>query len=406
MAPIPMSRIAARTVNPIRRIVDQMQVKPNSDKPVIPLSIGDPTVFGNFKLPESGQQALKDYATKTAHNGYVHSAGTVGVRETIAKKFGKNSRFPTTANDVYVTAGCSQALDISFGVLADPDKHNILTPRPGFSLYETQCSSRGIETRQYNLLPEKSWECDLGHMESLIDEKTAAILINNPSNPCGSNYSRSHLEKIVLVAQKYKLPIIADEIYANMVFKGQTFTSFDEISEDVPILSSGGLGKQYMVPGWRIGWVIAHDRGNRLKEVKQGLMDLTTITLGSSAFSAAMIKPLLEDTPASYYENVNTTLEHHAKIICRELSDTPGLRVVEPQAAMYIMIELDCATLGVKNDLEFSKLLIQEESVIVLPGECFNIPNFFRLVVTPPKDKLLEACERINDFCRRHAAKV
>jgi len=401
-----MSRIAARTVNPIRRIVDQMQVKPNSDKPVIPLSIGDPTVFGNFKLPESGQRALKDYATQTAHNGYVHSAGTMGVRETIAKKFSTNPRFPITANDVYVTAGCSQALDISFGVLADPGKHNILTPRPGFSLYETQCSSRGIETRKYNLLPNKSWECDLGHMESLIDEMTAAILINNPSNPCGSNYSRSHLEKIVAVAQKHKLPIIADEIYANMVFKGQTFTSFAEISEDVPILSSGGLAKQYMVPGWRIGWIIAHDRGNRLKEVKQGLMDLTTITLGSSAFSAAMIKPLLEDTPASYYEDVNTTLEHHAQIICRELKHTPGLRVVEPQAAMYIMIELDVATLGVKDDLEFSKLLIKEESVVVLPGECFNMPNFFRLVVTPPKDKLEEACQRINDFCTRHAAKA
>merc|ERR1719193_68259 len=357
-------------------------------------------------LPETGQKALLEIASKTAYNGYSHSAGTVEAREAIAAKFGSNPRYPITANDVYVTAGCSQALDISFGVLADPGKHNILTPRPGFSLYETQCSSRGIETRNYNLLTKQSWECDLGHMESLIDENTAAILINNPSNPCGSNFSRSHVEKICLLAHKYKLPIIADEIYAHIVFKGQTFTSFDEISEDVPIISTGGLAKQYMVPGWRIGWIIAHDRGNKLKEVKQGLMDLTTITLGSSAFSAAMIKPLLEDTPASYYEDVNTTLEHHAQIICRELKDTPGLRVVEPQAAMYIMVELDTATLGVKNDLEFSKLLIQEESVVVLPGECFRMPNFFRIVVTPPEDKLVEACARINNFCTRRAAKV
>lgn len=79
----------------------------------------------------------------------------------------------------------------------------------------------GIETREYNLLPENDWEVDLLHMESLIDENTAAIIVNSPSNPCGSVFTPAHLKKILAVAETYKVPIIADEIYDNFVFPGQ-----------------------------------------------------------------------------------------------------------------------------------------------------------------------------------------
>ena len=78
-----------------------------------------------------------------------------------------------------------------------------------------------IETREYNLLPDNDWEVDLEHMESLIDEKTAAIIINSPSNPCGSVFSPDHLKQILAVAEMYKVPIIADEIYDNFVFPGK-----------------------------------------------------------------------------------------------------------------------------------------------------------------------------------------
>ena len=79
----------------------------------------------------------------------------------------------------------------------------------------------GIETREYHLLPDQDWEVDLQHMESLIDDKTAAIIVNNPSNPCGSVFSIAHLKKILEIADKSKVPIIADELYDNFVFPGQ-----------------------------------------------------------------------------------------------------------------------------------------------------------------------------------------
>ena len=85
-------------------------------------------------------------------------------------------------------------------------------PRPGFCLYHTLSEGMDIEVRYYDLLPEKQWQADLEQLEQLIDENTAALLINNPSNPCGSVFSKSHLEDLIGICEKYYLPIIADEV--------------------------------------------------------------------------------------------------------------------------------------------------------------------------------------------------
>ena len=159
------------------------------------------------------------------------------------------------SKDIFITSGCSDALNISIGVLAN-EGQNILIPIPGFSLYETLASSKGIECKFYRLLPDSKWEIDLDHLESLIDGKTAAILLNNPSNPCGSNYSMQHLLDVLKIAEKHRIPIISDEIYANMVFEGEQFFPLASLSKNVPILTCGGLAKRYLVPGWRVSILV------------------------------------------------------------------------------------------------------------------------------------------------------
>ena len=115
--------------------------------------------------------------------------------------------YQVTGEDVILCSGCSSALDIAISTLADKGK-NILVPRPGFPLYMTLSAGLGIHTREYDLLPDQDWQVDLGHMESLIDHNTAAIIVNSPSNPCGSVFSPSHLRQILEVAERHKVPII------------------------------------------------------------------------------------------------------------------------------------------------------------------------------------------------------
>lgn len=164
-------------------------------------------------------------------NGYGHAAGHVEARQAVCDYI-EDCQGKVTTNDVILCSGCSCALDMCIAVLGDPGK-NILIPRPGFSIYRTLAVGHGISVRSYDLLPERNWEADLQQMESLIDENTVALVVTNPSNPCGSVFVKDHLKEIINLAERYYLPIIADEIYEHFVFPGTDFVSVSSLSKTV-----------------------------------------------------------------------------------------------------------------------------------------------------------------------------
>jgi len=396
------SVVSQRISNPIRAIVDNMKVKPNPELPMVSLSIGDPTIFGNFKYPESLKESMIKHMEEAKSNGYPPSFGYDAAREAIANNY-TLPEAPLTKDDVIICSGCSGAIDIAIGAIGN-EGQNLLIPRPGFSLYRTLCDAKGIHTKYYDLIPEKSWEINLEQLESLIDENTFAILINNPSNPCGSNYSNQHLQNILKVAEKHRIPIISDEIYADMVFNGETFTPLASLSTNVPILTTGGLAKRWMIPGWRLGWILVHDRHEIFgKEVRDGLVKMTQLILGANSLVQSCLADLFQNTPDEYYQQNLKQLEENARYTCEQISKIEGLFVVVPKGAMYVMVGIHIDKFkDIKDDADFCEKLVAEKSVFCLPGQCFQIPNFFRIVFTPPMDRLQAAYDRLADFCEKH----
>jgi len=203
------SAFARRFRNPIGKIYEEMVLRPNPDKEVIALSIGDPTVSGVLKTSNRVTEALVESVRSMKYNGYAKtSTGHLEARQAVAK-YASCPGAELQTEDVILCSGVSQSLELSILALANPGQ-NILVPRPGFPLCETLASCEGIECKQYNLLPDRNWEVDFDHLVSLIDEQTAAIVINNPSNPCGSVYGKEHLLDLLRVCEKYRIPIIAD----------------------------------------------------------------------------------------------------------------------------------------------------------------------------------------------------
>ncbi|XP_055015731.1 tyrosine aminotransferase, partial [Boleophthalmus pectinirostris] len=366
------SDMAQNTLNPIRAIVDGMKLTPNPDKPMIALSIGDPTVFGNLPTDKAVLQAMKDAIDSHKFNGYAPSVGYLHSRQAVAN-FYSCPEAPLGAEDVILTSGCSQAIDLAISVLCNPGD-NILVPCPGFSLYKTLAVSMGIEVKLYNLLPEKSWEVDLQHLESLIDERTSCIIVTNPSNPCGSVFTKEHLQKILKVASRYCVPILADEIYSDMVFPGCSSPSMASLSSDVPILACGGLAKRWLVPGWRLGWILIHDRNDIFgSEIRQGLVKLTQRILGACTIVQGALESILNNTPQSFYSTTISFLKSNSEICFNELSTVPGLNPVMPSGAMYLMVGIDMEHFpDFKNDVDFTERLVTEQSVFCLPASAFE----------------------------------
>lgn len=350
--------------------------------------------------PQEVVDALVENIKTHKYDGYAHASGYHAVRQAVARKSVCEG---VKAEDVLLSSGGSGALEIIINVLADAGD-NMLIPSPGFSLYQTLLNHRDATPRYYRLKPEQGWEVDLEHLESLIDSRTTAILVNNPSNPCGSVYSKEHLEAILAVAERHHLPIITDEIYGDLTWGENKFFPLASLSKNVPILEVSGLAKMFIVPGWRMGWIVIHDRHDVFSEVRVALSKQTQLILGPSTLVQSVVETALHKIPTSYHDSLRKTLKEHADLICERLQRLPGLTIVRPVGAMYMMLGIKPDNFkDLPNDIAFAKGLLTEENLSILPGTIFTCPDFLRIVICAPNDKLEDACNRIEAFCLRHA---
>lgn len=402
------SRESHDSINPIRQFEETrfQDVLSNSrnrtDLEFIKLSIGDTTALPVHPVvPEAVRQVLDSGGMC----GYSHSCGLDVARQAIAELYSPytNDQNGINAKNVIMTSACSGALEMCVTVLTNPGQ-NILIPSPGFGLYTCLSAARGLDCRLYRLKPELSWEVDLEDLESKIDSNTAALILNNPSNPCGSCYSRQHLCDILVMAERHKLPIIADETYAWMEFPGEEFHMLSSLSHSVPILSCSSLAKRWVVPGWRQGWIVIHDRHDAFKdEVTPGLKRLATKILGPNTLVQAAIPDIVTKVPMEYHQKNLRLFHSNATHIVTALSAAHGLTPIMPKATMYcmVLIQLDHFP-DLETDVAFTRALIVEQNVFCLPGPAFNTSACFRIVLACGEDRIQEACRRITTFCKKH----
>mmetsp|Transcript_478 Transcript_478/g.698 ORF Transcript_478/g.698 Transcript_478/m.698 type:complete len:320 (-) Transcript_478:1653-2612(-) len=281
-----------RTRNPIREIVDPIlaqyareENKPETKKRLIslavsgpdsfllsyrssktiltsPTQLGDPTSESSLpSCPIALDAVQKALQTPSHVAGYVPACGTFEARQAIASFHSNQISRSISPDDVIVSSGCSGALELVLTCLLD-EGSVLLVPRPGFPLYQVIAESHGADVVHYNLMPNNDWECDIQHLEQIIQEnhgKVRAIVVTNPSNPTGSVYSPGHLKMISNLASRYFLPIVADEVYGDLTIAPHYFYSMGNIGS-APVIVTSGLAKQFLLPGWRVGWAVFVDK--------------------------------------------------------------------------------------------------------------------------------------------------
>lgn len=300
-----------------------------------------------------------------------------------------------------LTSGGSSSLELCFYVLANPGD-NILIPTPSFN-YLTWLHGIGINSKPYKLDASKNFEIDLEDLEAQIDENTKAILVNNVGNPCGNVFSKKHMLDIIAVAERNGLILISDDIYEHFVFPGVDYHSFASLSKNVPILSCSGLTKRFIMPGIRMGWLVIHDRGDALGNIRKGLSQLLGRNFGPNRTLQLALPDIFKNVPQSFFDETVKKVQLHAMTAFNLLENVPGLTPIKPSGAFYIMIKIHLEHFKkFSSDLEFIESLTEEQSVLAFPGPCFQVKGYFRFVLTVPLDKLIEACRRINEFCILH----
>ncbi|KAL6629657.1 hypothetical protein ACP70R_029422 [Stipagrostis hirtigluma subsp. patula] len=419
----------------IRAVLNRVfsSVDASGPRPVLALGSGDPTASACFRTSPEAEDAIVDALRSGEHNGYSPTVGvlparrtedaivdalrsgehngyspTVGVlpaRRAIAEYLSRDLPYQLSPDDIYLTSGCCQAIEVMISVLAKPGS-NILLPRPGFPLYEARAMFSNLEARHFDLIPDRGWEADLESVEALADENTVAMVIINPSNPCGSVYSYDHLSKIAETARKLGIVIIADEVYDHLAFGNTPFIPMGVFGEMVPVITMGSISKRWLVPGWRLGWIATCDPNGVLKEAKvdRSLEDYINITNDPATFIQGAIPQIIANTKEDYFNKILDLLRNLADLCYGKIKETRGIKCPrKPEGSMFVMAKLDLSCFdGIHDDLDFCCRLAKEESVIVLPGSALGMKDWIRITFAVDQTTLESALERIKSFCEKH----
>jgi alanine-synthesizing transaminase len=365
---------------------------------ILPLNIGDPITF-DFATPPHLIEAVYK-AMKDGHNGYAPSPGIKPALDAIRAEAGRKGI--SNIQDVFVTSGVSESVEICLSALLNPGE-DLLTPSPDYPLYSAVLSKLEIGLNAYYLNEEDGWQPDLEDIKRKITPRTRGIVLINPNNPTGSVCTRKMLEDIAELARRHNLVIFADEIYDKLILDDDQHISLAAVAPDVPVVTFGGLSKNYLAPGWRIGWSVVSGEEAAVKPFVDGIGKLLRARLCANHPEQYAI-PAALNGPQDHLKEVRVKLRSRRDLTVQWCNSTPRVSCVSPRGAFYAYPKLDIP----EGDDVFVKELLLKKHVLVVHGSGFGQKpgtRHFRIVFLPEEKILSSAYASIAEFMQERYGK-
>ena len=345
--------------------------------------------FPDFDPPK----AILDRLAEVAHEDYHQYSITWGAqnfREALAaKQTHYMGRAIDPDSEIVVTCGSTEAMMTAMMTVTNPgDKVVIFSPF--YENYGADTILSGAEPIYVPLTP-PAFNFDPEMLEDAFRQHPKALILCNPSNPCGKVFTRAELETIAALANKYDVYVITDEVYEHIVYAPHTHTYFATLPGMWErTISCSSLSKTYSVTGWRLGYVIAPAPIiERAKKVHDFL------TVGAAAPLQEAVIPGLK-FGQDYYDDLLQKYTHKRDLFCKGLDDL-GLVHNIPQGAYYVM--LDISAFGYDSDLQFCEDLAAKVGVGAVPGSSFfrePVNHLIRFHFAKKDDTLNEALNRLE----------
>jgi aspartate/methionine/tyrosine aminotransferase len=349
-----------------------------------------------FNLSESGVHPmtpteLLELAGADAHDllnqrlVYNQSNGTEELRELVA------AIYPgATIENVLVSNGGSEANYVTTWSLTGPDDVVVMEV-PNYMQIWGASEAFAREVRPFYLKEELGWAPDLDELEGQVDSEVKLIIVTNPNNPTGAILSEAEIDRIVAIAERAGAWILADEIYAGAELDGTWSPSFWGRYDRLVI--TAGLSKAYGLPGLRIGWAVGPaDFIADLWSYK----DYTSIAPGTLSDLCARIALDPASRP-KIYERTRGILNENLRPLEEWLSERPDIfDYLAPRAGAICYARYDLEI----NSSELAQRLKDEQSVLIVPGDHFNMDGYMRIGYGVPRPELVEALDRVETVIR------
>lgn len=354
-------RIQEIPLSPIRKLTPLADEAKSRGIKVYHLNIGQPDIH----TPEEGMDAMRKIDRKVLE--YSPSQGFLSLRQRISEYYaGFGMKY--SPDEIIVTTGASEAVLFSFITCMDPGDE-IITTEPTYANYLSFAAAAGVKVVPITTSIDNGFALPPAErFEELITDRTRAILICNPNNPSGSLYSREEMEMLAEIVKRHGIFLFADEVYREFVYDGMEFISaghLEGVDENVVIFDS--MSKRFSECGIRIGAVITKN-----KAVAEGFLKLAQARL-SPPLIGQIVAEASFSAGHAYLDPIAKEYRHRRNVLVECLQNIPGIKVIRPQGAFYVI-----ASLPVENAEDFCSWCLSDfsdngETVMMAPASGFYI---------------------------------
>jgi len=360
---------------------------------VISLGIGEPDFVSPRPIVDAGIQALENGRTS-----YTSNAGMKELRELLASDLeDRNGISYDPENEMVITVGCSEAMQITMQALLDPGDE-VLIPEPCFVSYGPSVRFAGGVVNYVPTSVENDFQVTAEDIESRLTDRSEVLFLGYPNNPTGAVLRRDTLEEIAEVVIENDLMVVSDEIYDQLIYgaaheRGHVSVPSVKGLRDRTVLL-GGFSKNHAMTGWRIGYACAPE------PILQGMYKVHQYMIMSAPTVAqegaiAALREGQEDV-----ERMRRSYDERRRTIVEGLNDA-GLPTFEPEGAFYCFPDVSSTGFTSK---EFAETLLEEEKVACVPGDAFGPSGegYVRCSYATSLEEIEEAVDRIDRFVSRH----
>lgn len=357
---------------------------------VIGFAAGEPDFATPCDIKNAGISAIENDFTK-----YTPAAGAADLREAVCEKLKRTFNVEYEPSQIVVSSGAKHNLFITLQCLLNPGDE-VLLPMPYWVSYPEMIKM----CRAVPVVIDTDMSCGFKiSAENIADKitaKTKAIILNSPSNPSGAVYSETELRKIAEVCIKNDIYIIADEIYGELVYDNEKFTSIASLGEDVKehTILIGGVSKTYAMTGWRIGYSASNSQISRVMTNYQSNSTGSACSISQAAAASAL------NGSQRCVEEMRSEFEKRRNLMCEKLSKIPNISYVKPKGAFYVMFDVKklCDRGWFKDADDFAGRLLSEGHVAVVSCRSFGLPYCVRLSFATSQENINKGLNRITDF--------
>lgn len=361
---------------------------------VVSFGAGEPDFDTPLPIRQAAVRAMEQGQTR-----YTPARGTLALRQAICEKLKRRNHLSYTPEEIVVTNGAKQALHDAFCTVLEEDDEVILMTPCWVSYTELIRMAGGVpvlvERRQ-----EDGFALDIEALELAVTEKTRAILVNSPDNPCGGVFTRGELEALADLAIRHDLIVISDEIYEEFIYEGEKPPSMaavrPEMKERTVLIN--GVSKSYAMTGWRIGYLACP------KPLATAISNWQSHATGNpnSIAQAAALEAI--SGPQDCVAQMVAEFKKRRDEMVRRIREIPQLSCNLPNGAFYVMADIS-KTFGKKSrgkeitdSMSFAEALLDQKAVAVVPGAGFFADDMIRLSYALSMEDLVKGLDRLKEF--------